>query len=39
MDIITIVGYLQSLLVLVIFLAIIAVGFKVWRWDYVVPPR
>jgi hypothetical protein len=39
MDVITIVEYLQALLVLVVFLAIIAIGFKVWRWNYVVPPR
>jgi len=39
MDIITIVEWLQALLVLVIFLLILAMGFKVWRWNYVVPPR
>ncbi|OPY54833.1 MAG: hypothetical protein A4E48_00173 [Methanosaeta sp. PtaU1.Bin060] len=39
MDLITIVEWLQSLLVLVIFLLIIAVGFKVWRWNYSVPHR
>jgi hypothetical protein len=39
MDIITIVEWLQALLVLAIFLLILAIGFKVWRWNYVVPPR
>jgi hypothetical protein len=39
MDIITVVEWLQALLVLVIFLLILAMGFKVWRWNYVVPPR
>lgn len=39
MDLITIVEWLQSLLVLVIFLFIIAVGFRVWRWNYSVPHR
>jgi len=39
MDLITVVEYLQSLLVLVVFLLIVAIGFKVWRWNYVVPPR
>ncbi len=39
MDLITIVEWLQALLVLVIFLLIIAVGFKVWRWNYSVPHR
>jgi hypothetical protein len=39
MDIITIVEWLQALLVLAIFLLILAMGFKVWRWNYVVPPR
>lgn len=39
MDLITAVEYLQALLVLVIFIMILAAGFKVWRWNYVVPPR
>lgn len=39
MDIVTIVEGLQALLVLVIFLLILATGFKVWRWNYMVPPR
>jgi hypothetical protein len=39
MDVITIVEWLQALLVLAIFLLILAIGFKVWRWNYVVPPR
>jgi hypothetical protein len=39
MDLIMVVEYLQSLLILGIFLFILAVGFKVWRWNYVVPPR
>jgi hypothetical protein len=39
MDVITIVEWLQSLLVLAIFLGIIATSFKVWRWNYVTPPR
>ena len=39
MDIITIVEWLQALLVLAVFLGILAVSFKVWRWNYVVPAR
>ncbi len=39
MDLITVVEWLQALLVLVIFLMILAIGFKVWRWNYAVPPR
>lgn len=39
MDIIQIVQGFQALLVLVIFLGILAISFKVWRWNYVVPPR
>lgn len=39
MDLVTAVEYLQALLVLVIFILILATGFKVWRWNYVVPPR
>jgi hypothetical protein len=39
MDLITVVEWLQALLVLVIFLLILATGFKVWRWNYAVPPR
>lgn len=34
MEIVTIVEYLQSLVVLVLFFGILAVGFKVWRWNY-----
>jgi hypothetical protein len=39
MDVITVIEYLQALLTLVLFIGILAVGFKVWRWNYVVPPR
>jgi hypothetical protein len=39
MDTITIIGGLQALLVLAIFLGIMATSFKVWRWNYVTPPR
>lgn len=39
MDAITIIEGLQSLLILVIFLGILAVSFKVWRWNYVTPPK
>jgi hypothetical protein len=39
MDALTIIEYLQALLVLAIFFGIMAVSFKVWRWNYVVPPR
>jgi hypothetical protein len=39
MDIIQIVQGFQALLVLVIFLGILAISFKVWRWNYMVPPR
>jgi len=39
MDIIQIVQGFQALLVLVIFLGILAISFKIWRWNYVVPPR
>ncbi|MDD1752629.1 MAG: hypothetical protein LUQ38_06005 [Methanotrichaceae archaeon] len=31
--------WIQSLIVLGIFLLILAVGFKVWAWNYVTPPR
>ncbi len=34
MDIVTIIGYLQALVVLALFFGILAVGFKVWRWNY-----
>jgi len=39
MDAIQIVQGIQSLLVLAIFLGIMAISFKVWRWNYVTPPR
>jgi len=26
-------------LILAIFLAILAASFKVWRWNYVIPPK
>lgn len=39
MEIVTILEYLQGLLVLAIFIFILAVSFKVWAWNYVVPPR
>ncbi len=39
MDLVTAIEYLQALLVLAIFILILATGFKVWRWNYVVPPR
>jgi len=39
MEAITIVEWLQALLVLVIVLGIIAVSFKIWRWNYVIPTR
>jgi hypothetical protein len=39
MDAISIVQGVQSLLVLAIFLGIMAISFKVWRWNYVTPPR
>jgi hypothetical protein len=39
MDAITIIGGLQALLVLAIFLGIMATSFKVWRWNYVTPPK
>jgi hypothetical protein len=39
MDLITIIEYLQGLIVLGIFLMILGAGFKVWKWNYVVPPR
>lgn len=34
MDIVSIIAYLQALVVLVLFFGILAVGFKVWRWNY-----
>lgn len=34
MEIVTTIEYLQSLVVLVLFFGILAVGFKVWRWNY-----
>ena len=39
MDAITIIEGLQSLMILVIFLGILAASFKVWRWNYVTPPK
>jgi fatty acid desaturase len=39
MDLITVIEDLQALLVLVIFLLIIAVGFKIWAWNYSVPHK
>jgi hypothetical protein len=39
MDAITIIEWLQSLLILAIFLGIMATSFKVWRWNYMTPPR
>jgi len=39
MDAITIIEWVQSLLILAIFLAILATSFKVWRWNYMTPPR
>jgi hypothetical protein len=39
MDTATALEYLQSLIVLAIFILILGIGFKVWRWNYVVPPR
>ncbi len=34
MDIVTTIEYLQSLVVLALFFGILAIGFKVWRWNY-----
>jgi len=34
MEIVTAIQYLQTLIVLVLFFGILAVGFKVWRWNY-----
>lgn len=39
MDLITVIEDLQALLVLVVFLSIIAVGFKIWAWNYSVPHK
>ncbi len=39
MDIVNVIVNLQALVVLVAFLLMLAVGFKVWRWNYVTPPR
>jgi hypothetical protein len=39
MNLVTAVEYLEALLVLAIFIFILATGFKVWRWNYMVPPR
>lgn len=39
MSVIDIIEGLQSLLILAIFVGIIAVSFKVWRWNYVTPPK
>jgi hypothetical protein len=39
MDAITIVEWIQALLILEIFLAILATSFKVWRCNYATPPR
>jgi len=34
MDVVTIIEYLQALVVLALFFGILATGFKVWRWNY-----
>ncbi|MCJ7443218.1 MAG: hypothetical protein MUO26_01585 [Methanotrichaceae archaeon] len=39
MEIETVLIWIQSLIILGIFLLIIATGFKVWAWNYVTPPR
>jgi hypothetical protein len=39
MSVIDIIEGLQSLLILAVFVGIIAVSFKVWRWNYVTPPK
>jgi hypothetical protein len=39
MGIIDVVQWIQALLVLIIFLGIVAIGFKVWRWNYSVPHK
>jgi hypothetical protein len=39
MDLVTSVEYLEALIVLAIFILILAAGFKIWRWNYVIPPR
>ncbi len=39
MDIVNVIVNLQALVVLVAFLLMLAVGLKVWRWNYVTPPR
>lgn len=39
MDTITVIQGLQSLLILVLFVGILLASFKVWRWNYVVPPK
>jgi hypothetical protein len=39
MNAITIIEWLQGLLILAIFLGIMAASFKVWRWNYAIPPR
>jgi hypothetical protein len=39
MDLVIAVEYLEALLVLAIFILILATGFKVWRWNYMIPPR
>ncbi|VVB62749.1 Uncharacterised protein [uncultured archaeon] len=39
MDLITVIEDLQALIVLVIFLMIIAVGFKIWAWNFSVPHK
>jgi hypothetical protein len=39
MELITIIEYLQALLVLVVFIMILAVGFKIWAWNYATPHK
>ncbi|HOI70467.1 MAG: hypothetical protein A4E50_01888 [Methanosaeta sp. PtaB.Bin087] len=34
MEILTAIEYLQALIVVVLFFGILAMGFKVWRWNY-----
>jgi len=39
MELINLIELLQGLLVLVVFVVMLAINFKVWRWNYTVPPR
>ncbi len=39
MDLLSVIEIVQGILVLGIMLLILGAGFKVWKWNYTVPPK